>query len=121
MKRRSFIKKAGLAAASTFAMPYILPSGRVFARTGTRKANHVVFCLFAGGLRNLESVYKAEGNLMPNTIAGSEAITADIADSMVPLPQSFNTPLQNFGTLFQEFRFKQGPTGHYNGHTTQAS
>jgi hypothetical protein len=26
-------------------------------------------------------------------------------------------PLQNYGTLFRQFRYKEGPTGHYNGHT----
>jgi len=27
-------------------------------------------------------------------------------------------PLQMAGTLFKEFRYAQGPTGHFNGHTT---
>ena len=62
MKRRAFIKGMGLAAAGAFAAPYILPSGRLFAATGARKANHVVFCLFAGGVRNLESVQMQDGN-----------------------------------------------------------
>ncbi len=74
MKRRGFIKKATAATAGAFMAPYILPSGRLFAATGTRIVDHVVFCLFAGGVRNLESVHKADGNLMPNTILGSESI-----------------------------------------------
>lgn len=112
------MQKAGALAGATFAAPYILPSGRLFARTGARKANHVVFCLFAGGVRNLESVQKSEGNLMPNIIPGSESISSDLLGSITPLPNPFATPLQNAGTIFQEFRYKEGPTGHYNAHAT---
>lgn len=118
--RREFIKKAGMAAAGAFAMPYILPSGRLFAASGTRRANHVVFCLYAGGVRNLESVQKAEGNLMPNMLNGSEPVTADIAAFLDPLPGNplgAGNKLQNFGTLFKNFSYGSGPTGHYNGHT----
>ena len=68
MKRRDFIKKAGLASAAVFAVPYILPSGRLFARTGSRKVNHVVFCLFAGGIRNIKSVQQGQSNLMVNML-----------------------------------------------------
>ncbi len=118
MKRKAFIKKAGLAAAGSFVVPYILPSGRLFAATGSRRANHVVFCLFAGGVRNLESMDKAEGNLMKNTLNGNENISPDIASAMTSLPQLASTRLQNFGTLYKEFRYSAGPTGHYNGHTT---
>jgi anaerobic selenocysteine-containing dehydrogenase len=52
MKRRNFLKTTGLAAAGVIAAPYILPSGRLFAASGNRNANQVVFCLFAGGVRN---------------------------------------------------------------------
>ncbi len=117
MKRRSFIKNAGLAAAGVFAAPYILPSGRLFASTGVRKANHVVFCLFAGGVRNMESVQMADGNLMPNLLSGSAAISPDIAGSMSLLPIPLASPLQSSATLFKQFRYNEGPTGHYNGHT----
>src|SRR6186713_441856 len=121
MRRREFIKKAGIATAGAFAVPYILPSGRLFAASGIRKVNHVVFCLFAGGVRNLESVDKSLGNLMPNMLMGSEAIAPDIAAaiSLSNLP-NFNLGynLQSRGTLFKEFRYKDGPTGHFNGHTT---
>ena len=78
MKRREFLKKTAIAATGAAIFPTILPSGRVFAATGVRKANHVVFCLFAGGVRNLESIQKKEGNLMPYSIAGNESISADI-------------------------------------------
>lgn len=118
MKRRDFVKKVGAATVGAFAIPYILPSGRLFAATGVRRANHVVFCLFAGGVRNLESVQKAEGNLMRAMLNGTEAISADIAGSMHPLPASpLAQPLQNYGTLFKNFQYGYGPTGHYNGHT----
>lgn len=117
ISRRSFIKKAGVATSAVFSAPYILPSGRLFASTGARRVNHVVFCLFAGGVRNLESIQKAEGNLMPNIVPGTESITGDIIGSMSALPTPF-TPLQNFGTLFSEFRYSQGATGHYNAHAS---
>ncbi len=114
--RRDFLKKTAIATAGIFAAPYILPSGRLFAATGARKANHVVFCLFAGGVRNWESVQKAEGNLMRHTLAGNETLT--LSQGIDPLPNPTGSPLQNFGTLFKEFRYKIGPTGHYNGHQT---
>ena len=119
MKRRSFFKTLGYATAGAFAAPYLLPSGRLFAATGSRKANHVVFCLYAGGVRNLESTQKAEGNLMPNILNGSETISQDIIGAMESLPPSpLLMPLQNYGTLFKQFRYAYGPTGHFNGHTT---
>lgn len=118
MKRRDFIRKAGIATAGAFTVPYILPSGRLFASTGARKANHVVFCLYAGGVRNLESVQKAEGNLMTNLLNGTEPISPDILPAMEPLPGSpLLQPLQNYGTLFKNVKYASGPTGHYNGHT----
>jgi len=49
MKRREFIKKAGLATAATAGFPYILPSGIISAQTTAPLTDHVVFVLFAGG------------------------------------------------------------------------
>jgi len=118
MDRRKFIKKSVMASVGAYAFPYILPSGRLFAASGGRKADHVVFCLFAGGVRNFESVHKMDGNLMPNVLSGSEAISTDIAGSMDFLNPLGGAPLQMAGTLFKEFRYAQGPTGHFNGHTT---
>ncbi len=119
MNRRQFIRKTGMATAGAFALPYVLPGGTLFAPTGARKANHVVFCLFAGGIRNRESIHKNEGNLMSSMLNGSETISSDISGSMSALGSSpLSSPLQNFGTLFKEFRYNQGPTGHFNGHTT---
>lgn len=118
MKRKTFIKNTALTAAASIVAPYILPTGRLFAATGSRKANHVVFCLFAGGVRNLESMEKAEGNLMRNLLNGNESVSSDIASGMTPLPTPAANRLQSFGTLYKEFRYVSGPTGHYNGHTT---
>jgi len=118
MKRRDFVRQSALTAAGIIGMPYIIPSGRLFAASGSRKANHVVFCLFAGGIRNLESVQKGEGNLMRGMLNGTEAISPDIANSIASLPATVGSPLQNAGTLFKQFRYQSGPSGHYNGHTT---
>jgi len=117
MKRRNFLKKTSLATAAAFTIPYILPSGRLFAATGARKVNHVVFCLFAGGVRNLEAMQKSEGNLLTNLIDGTEPISGDIIGGMDPLPLLGGSALQNSGTLFKEFRYGLGPTGHYSAHT----
>lgn len=119
MNRRDFIRKAGMATAGAMVMPYVVPGGSLFAPTGARKANHVVFCLFAGGVRNWESVHKNDGNLMPSMLNGNESISSDIVSSMSSLPSpAISSPLQNFGTLYKEFRYDQGPTGHFNGHYT---
>ena len=57
MKRRTFIKNSALSVAA-ISTPFILPSGRLFAATGQRMADHVVFVAFAGGVRQQESVLK---------------------------------------------------------------
>jgi hypothetical protein len=119
MQRRDFLKRGSLAAAGAVTLPYILPQGRLFAATGARKANHVVFCLFAGGVRNLESVHMQDGNLMRCMFNGTQNISSDILPGLDPVPASpLPLPLQNYGTLYKEFRYAQGPTGHYNGHAT---
>ena len=56
MKRRSFIKKSSLASAGAISIPFILPSGRLFAASGMRMADHVVLVAFAGGVRQQESI-----------------------------------------------------------------
>ena len=124
MKRRNFIKKAGLAAAGITGVPYILPTGRLFAATGNRVVNHVVYVLFAGGIRNQESVGQQflmnqnaslpEGNVMNNMLTGAAPSGNLIHDPWAPV---LNTPMMEQGTLFKEVEYKTGPTGHYNGHT----
>lgn len=118
MKRKEFIRKTLLAAGSTIVAPYILPSGRLFAATGQRLVNHVVLALFAGGVRNKESVHMNDGNLMPHLLNGSGGISSDIAGGIDAIGQvALGYTLQSKGTLFKEFRYKDGPTGHFNGHT----
>jgi len=55
MNRRKFIKKSALVAAGTVGVPYLLPSGLLFARQPSLKAEHVVYVQFAGGLRQQEA------------------------------------------------------------------
>jgi hypothetical protein len=114
MKRRNFLKQTAGLAAGTVASPWILPGGRLFAKTGSRKVGHVVFCLFAGGIRNIEAIQQAEGNLMPASFDGA----ASTIPGLDPIPASpWMKKLSKEGTLFPELRYKEGPTGHFNGHT----
>lgn len=117
MKRKEFIQKAGLLTAGVIGVPYLLPTGRLFAGTGTRLCNHVVLCMFAGGVRNIETMQKAEGNLLPNMIPGTESITADIAPLMNNLPVIMNNPLSQYGTLYKNFRYNSLLAGHFQGNT----
>lgn len=115
MNRRKFLSTITAAGAAAIAAPYILPSGTLFARTASRRVNHVVFLLFAGGVRNIESVHQNEGgNLMPALLFGSPSTIPGL-DAVPTSPLA--APLQQYGTLFKEFRYAAGPTGHYNGHT----
>ena len=122
MNRREFLRQTGLASAGAFAAPYILPSGRLFARSGNRIANHVVFVLFGGGIRNQESVDQLflatqggpSGNIMPNMLAGATPTDPmSLYEEWTPA----GAPLTSQGTLFRNMRYASGPTGHYNGHT----
>ncbi len=137
MKRRKFIKKAGIAVAGTSAFPYILPSGLLSAKTTAGYAEHVVFVLFAGGVRHQESVGKryladsqnafaeddldVEGNIMYNMLDG-EAPDRKIAygttidgqtEGGQPIPRILGQTLQQQGTLFQEAR--SSTTSHFAG------
>ncbi len=88
INRRKFIQQSLLATGSAIVAPYILPSGRLFAKTGTRLANHVVVALYAGGVRNRESVHQNDGNLMPNLLSGSGGISPDIAGGIHTLART---------------------------------
>lgn len=124
MQRRSFIKKSAIATAGMLVAPYILPTGRLFAATGNRVANHVVYVLFAGGIRNQESIYKsylsaqngftASGNLMENMLSGAQPTSNLLYNRWAPI---LSSPLSQQGVLFPEMEYKTGPTGHFNGHT----
>lgn len=115
MNRRRFLRNLAGAAAGAMVAPYILPKEvSLFAQTGSRKVNHVVYCMLAGGIRNIESVrQEAGGNLFPNLLSGAKSDY----NGLIDLPSAPGSlPLQQQGTLFKEFRYAQGPTGHFNGH-----
>jgi len=129
MKRRNFLKTAASIAAGTLAFPYIIPSGRVFAQSNPQLAQHVVLVLFAGGVRQQESVlqrYLADsqnedvpGNILYNMMDGlppeTKIVYGTDADrpGEIPIPAILGTPLQRQGTLFREM-VSTSP-GHYGG------
>ncbi len=141
MKRRQFLKTAGLTTAATIAAPYILPSGRLFAQTGSGLADHVVFVLFAGGVRHQESIGQrylhdsqfaytndpniedVEGNIMPNMLTGiapdkkivygMDPVDGGGTPGSLPLPPVLSQPLQEKGVLFKEMTCRTA--GHYLG------
>jgi hypothetical protein len=135
MKRREFIKKTALTTAGALAAPYILPSGRLFAPTGSRSSQHVIFVMFAGGVRHQESAgmrYLEDsqigdpypGNIMYNMLTG-DAPTMKIAfgtgeGGINPIPQlnhfSQFGSLQSQGTLFNEVTALS--SGHFGGLNT---
>lgn len=134
MKRRKFIRNAGIAAAGAITVPYILPSGRLFAATGSQLAEHVVFVLFAGGVRQQESVLQRyladsqglsniEGNIMVNMLNGQQPQTKVVYGTdpvigpkgSVPIPKLLqgNNTFESMGTLFPEMEATR--VGHYAG------
>ena len=128
MKRRSFLKNTGITAAGALAAPYVLPSGRLFAPSGRQIAGHVVVVMFAGGVRQQESVgmrYLDDsqvgdpypGNILTNMLTG-EAPTQKIVygtgqGGQTPIPQLLDQTLQQQGTLFKEIRALSA--GHFGG------
>ena len=93
MKRRDFIKKAALTTAGTLITPYILPTGRLFARTNVQNAQHVVLVMFAGGVRHQEAALKGylelgQGNNIPslNNASNSGNIMPNLFNGMAPNP-----------------------------------
>ena len=139
MKRRTFLRRAGLTAATAIAAPYILPTGRLFATTGNPPmAGHVVFVLFAGGVRQQEAMYQryladqnldVEGNILYNMLTGTPpdikivygVDTPDGQPGGQPISPILSTPLDQIGTLFKEVRYSSGGTGHYTGLSTGVS
>jgi hypothetical protein len=136
MNRRDFFKKAGLATAGTVAAPYILPTGRLFARTNTPKAEYVVMVMFAGGVRQQESVLQryledsqevtgAAGNIMPNLFDGVAPDRKIVYGTdpgggatrgSEPIPRILSQSMQSTGTVFKEM--KAISAGHYVGLNT---
>lgn len=140
MKRRQFLKKASLATGTAIAVPYLLPSGRLFATTGNPPmANHVVFVMFAGGVRHQEAMGRkylaesqnvdVEGNIMYNILSGDApeikivygTDTPDGQPGGQPISPILQTPLDMQGTLFPEIRYSAGGTGHFGGLSTGMS
>ncbi|MCB0705933.1 MAG: hypothetical protein KDC34_11510 [Saprospiraceae bacterium] len=140
MKRRKFLKKAAITAAGSIAFPYLLPSGRLFASGGgPPMAEHVVFVMFAGGVRQQEAVEKrylsesqgldVEGNIMYNMLSGEVpelkivygTDTPDGQPGGQPISPILQTPLDQQGILFKEVRFSSAGTGHFTGLSTGVS
>ncbi len=135
MKRKEFIKKSTLTIGAGVVAPYILPSGKLFARTGVEKAEHVVMVMFAGGVRQQESILGryledsqgvsgAAGNIMPNLFNGNAPTKKVVYGQSIPgqptgtdpIPRLLNDTLSNMGMSFNEVRAQSA--GHYVGLNT---
>ena len=131
MKRRDFVKKAATLTAGSIVMPYLIPSGRLFAKTNAPLAEHVVFVIFGGGLRQQDSIlqryladsqgFNSEGNILYNILEGAPP-TSKIAYGLTPsgqssgsqpIPKILSQTIQKQGTIFAEMRAISG--GHYGG------
>lgn len=131
MKRREFVKKTAVFAAGGLVVPFILPTGRLFARTNASKADHVVVVIFGGGLRQQDSIsqryladsqgFNVEGNILYNILEGA-APSSKIAYGTTPagspkgsqpIPKLLSQSIQKQGTIFAEMRAISG--GHYGG------
>ncbi len=129
LSRRNFLRQTALATGGVIAAPYILPSGRAFAKTGQQLAQHVVVVLFAGGVRQQEAVLQRyladsqglniEGNIMSNLLTGSapddKVVYGTSASGSIPIPQLLTSPLDRQGTMLPEMRYSAAATGHYVG------
>src|ERR1043165_3062102 len=111
MNRRRFIRNTALTAAGVFGVPYILPTGRLFAATGSRLVNHVVLVVFGGGIRNQESIDQQylvnqsagpAGNVMYNMLSGTPPSYGLVYDPWTP---AVTSPLATKGTLFKHMRY----------------
>jgi hypothetical protein len=135
MNRREFLAKTGLTAAGGVALPYILPSGRLFARTNAPKAEYVVMVMFAGGVRQQESVMRrylddsqgvsgADGNIMPNLFNGGFPTKKIVfgtdpsagTKGSEPIPRILSNSFESTGTIFNEMNAQSA--GHYVGLNT---
>jgi hypothetical protein len=120
--------KTGTTVAGALAAPYILPSGRLFAPTGRQLAQHVVMVMFAGGVRQQESVLKQyldgsqegepyAGNILTNLLPGSapeqKIVFGTGQGGQNPIPSILGTTLHEQGVLFPEVQALSA--GHYGG------
>ena len=134
IKRKQFIKNVAALTAGSFVLPYILPSGRLFATTPDPRSEYVVYVLFGGGVRQQESVLQSylhesqegfdssyAGNIMPNLLNGALPTrkiafgtnSANGTPGDTPIPTILNTSLQDQGVLFKEVSAVNA--GHYGG------
>ncbi|MDZ4751774.1 MAG: hypothetical protein SGI87_09185 [Flavobacteriales bacterium] len=128
MQRRSFLKTTALTGAGALASPYILPSGRLFAKSGNRSANHVILVMFAGGVRHQESMgmrYLDDaqvgepypGNIMYNMLTGTppeQKIVYGTGEGGInPINQILGQTLQSQGAILPEVQALSA--GHYGG------
>ena len=58
---------------------------------------------------------------MPYTLGGDASVSSSIQPGMAALPGLSGAPLSTQGTLFKEFRFKEGPTAHVSAHLAAIS
>jgi hypothetical protein len=131
MKRKDFIRNAAFLGAGLPLGAYVMGNDHLFTRRGAEKAKHVVFVLFAGGVRQQESVLQQylsgsqkeqiEGNLMCNMLEGAMpdrkivfgTTPSGEPEGSRPIPRILSTTLERQGTLFPEMRAVNA--GHYGG------
>ncbi len=135
MRRKEFIKRSTLTVGASIVAPYILPSGRLFAKSGIEKAEHVVMVMFAGGVRQQESILGryledsqgvsgVAGNIMPNLFNGNAPTKKIVYGQDIPgqtrgsdpIPRLLTDALANKGMTFNEVRAQSA--GHYVGLNT---
>ena len=116
--RRKFVQNSLLYGSGALAIPSYLKGGNRLFSTSNRKVNHVVLCLFAGGIRNFESLEQREGNLMPNTLIGEGPIHSSIASGIDTMPLPCSRPIASQGVLFNKFKYDSPITLHYNAHAS---
>lgn len=136
MNRKEFLTKTGLATAGVISAPYILPSGRLFARSNAPLAEHVVLVMFAGGVRQQEAVLQryledsqdvtgAGGNIMYNLLNGAAPNKKIVYGTNPsgggtagsdPIPRLLSQTLESQGTIFREMRAQSA--GHFVGLNT---
>lgn len=135
MNRKDFVTKSSIALGGGLLAPFILPSGRLFAKSGIIKADHVVLVMFAGGVRQQESVLGryledsqgvagASGNIMPNLFEGNPPNKKIVYGTnksgeplgSEPIPRLLTDTMEKTGILFPEMIAQS--TGHYVGLNT---
>lgn len=140
MKRRKFLKTLGITAGASLMMPSILKSSSFGVSAGSGFADHVVFVLFAGGLRQQETMLQRyltdsqglsgsayEGNIMYNMLNGTAPTDKIVYGTdpsfglpgSIPIPQILSQSLETQGTTFKEVQ--AAGYGHYSALTTLIS